>query len=177
MSCSDEIVKFKKASMNEFEMNDLGNMIYFLCMENFYSEKGIILHQLKYELEINPKLDYDVKVYEQTKVVTLQVAIKILRYIKGTLRYGVLFPFGVISDLELIYYSSSDGMKIDLAEEDIKIKVSNPVRLMIDKKSAISLAKNPMLHGTSNHIDTKFHFMHNQVQNGVLEVVHFNTQK
>lgn len=48
---------------------------------------------------------------------------------------------------------------------------------MIDNKSAISLAKNPMLHGRSKHIDTKFNFLRNQVQKGVLEVVHYNTQK
>lgn len=34
--------------MNEFEISDLGNMVYFLGM----SEKGIMLHQLKYELEL-----------------------------------------------------------------------------------------------------------------------------
>ena len=38
--------------MNEFEMTDLGNTLYFLGMEILYSEKGIILHQLKYELEL-----------------------------------------------------------------------------------------------------------------------------
>ena len=38
--------------MNEFKMTDLGNMVYFLGMEILYSNKGIILHRLKYELEI-----------------------------------------------------------------------------------------------------------------------------
>ena len=48
---------------------------------------------------------------------------------------------------------------------------------MIDNKSAISLAKNPMLYGISKHINTKFHFLRNQVQNEVLEVVQYSTQK
>lgn len=48
---------------------------------------------------------------------------------------------------------------------------------MIDNKSAISLAKNPMLHGTSKHIGTKFYFQRNHVQNGVLEVLNCSTQK
>lgn len=38
--------------MNEFEMTDIGNMVYFIGMEIMYSEKGIILQQLKYELEL-----------------------------------------------------------------------------------------------------------------------------
>lgn len=43
-SCSNEIVKFKKVLMNEFEMTDLGKMVYFLGMEILYFEKGITLH-------------------------------------------------------------------------------------------------------------------------------------
>ena len=34
-----------------------------------------------------------------------------------------------------------------------------------------------MLHGKSKHIKTKCHFQINQVHNGVLEVVHYSTQK
>ena len=37
-SCPGEIVKFKKMLMNEFEMNDLGKLIYFLGMKVLYSE-------------------------------------------------------------------------------------------------------------------------------------------
>lgn len=76
-SCISEINKFKKMLMNVFEMTDLGNMIYFLRMEVLHTEKGTIVHQLKYELkllkrfeltncksavtpsETNHKLDYD----------------------------------------------------------------------------------------------------------------------
>ena len=38
--------------MNEFEITDLGNMTYFPGMGVMYSEKGIILHQSMYELEL-----------------------------------------------------------------------------------------------------------------------------
>lgn len=60
---------------------------------------------------------------------------------------------------------------------EIKFKVSKLVILIIDNKYTISLAKNLVLHGRKKHIDTKYHFMRNQVQNEVLEVVHVNTQK
>ena len=49
-SCLEDIKKFKEVLMNEFEMTDLGKMTYFLGMEIMYSKKGIILHQLKYEI-------------------------------------------------------------------------------------------------------------------------------
>src|ERR1043165_703407 len=54
-SCTKDIIKFKKMLMTEFEMTDLGNMVYFLGMEILYLEEGIILHQLKYELEFLKK--------------------------------------------------------------------------------------------------------------------------
>lgn len=61
--------------------------------------------------------------------------------------------------------------------QERKLKVTKPIRLMIDNKSAINLAKNPMMHGRSKHIDIKYHFLYNQVHNGVLKVVYVNTQK
>src|SRR4051812_19910834 len=144
-SCPVDIIKFKKVLMNEFEMTDLGNMVYFLGMEILYSKEGIILHQLKYELELlkkfklencktvvtpsetNHKLDsdsegedVDATIFKQLvgslrylcntipdifyafglvrrfmnkpKWSHYQGAVRILRYIKGTLKFGVLFP-------------------------------------------------------------------------------------
>lgn len=61
--------------------------------------------------------------------------------------------------------------------QELKFKMGKPVRLMIYNKSIISLAKNLVLHGRSKHIDTKHHFLHNQVHNRVLEVFHVITQK
>ena len=37
-----------------------------------------------------------------------QAAVRILRYIKGTLKYGVLFPSGRKTEPELVSYSNSD---------------------------------------------------------------------
>jgi hypothetical protein len=40
----------------------------------------------------------------------------------------------------------------------------------IDNKSAISLAMNPISQGRSKHIETRFHFIREQVTNGMIEV-------
>ncbi|XP_050890999.1 uncharacterized mitochondrial protein AtMg00810-like [Lathyrus oleraceus] len=139
----------RKELMNEFGMAGLGNMI-FIGIEIMYFKKGIILHQLKYELElkrfemlnckvvvtpadINQKLDsdsdgddVDVTTFKQlvdslrylcntipdiyyvvgmvSKFISkpewshYQAAVRIMRYIKGTLKYGVLFSFGAETD-------------------------------------------------------------------------------
>ncbi|XP_058747163.1 secreted RxLR effector protein 161-like [Vicia villosa] len=157
-----------------------------------------------------------------------QATVRILRYIKRTVKFGVLFPSGSESESELMCYSDFDwcGDRVDRRStsgyffkylgsliswcskkqhvfvlstceveyiagalcpcqavwllnllHDLNIKMSKPMKLMIDNKSVISLAKNPVLHERSKHIDIKFHFLRNQVQNGVLEVVHCSTQK
>jgi hypothetical protein len=40
--------------------------------------------------------------------------------------------------------------------------------LYIDNKSALALAKNPVLHDRSKHIDIRFHFIRDYINNGAL---------
>lgn len=49
-SCTFEINKFKKVMMNEFDMIDLRDVVYFLGMNTLHSRKRNIMHKLKYEL-------------------------------------------------------------------------------------------------------------------------------
>lgn len=44
--------------------------------------------------------------------------------------------------------------------------------IRIDNKSAIELAKNPVNHERSKHIDVRFHFIRDQVKKGSVELVH-----
>jgi len=50
-----------------------------------------------------------------------------------------------------------------------------PVKLFMDNKSAIALSKNPVHHDRSKHIDTKFHFIRECVEEGKVEVEHVGT--
>jgi hypothetical protein len=47
-------------------------------------------------------------------------------------------------------------------------------KLLIDNKSAIELSKNPVYHARSKHIDTWFHFIHECVSDGVVDVDHIS---
>ena len=49
------------------------------------------------------------------------------------------------------------------------------VKLYIDKKSAISLCKNPVHHDRSKHIDVKYHFIRECVEEGRADVKHIGT--
>jgi hypothetical protein len=65
---------------------------------------------------------------------------------------------------------------LDSVLKELKYEVQKPLKLMIDNKSAISLAKNPISHGRSKHIETRFHFIREQVVNGNIEVVYCPTE-
>ena len=50
------------------------------------------------------------------------------------------------------------------------------VKLFIDNKSAIALMKNPVFHGRSKHIDTKFHFIRECIDGGQIVVQFVSTE-
>ncbi|CAL0301157.1 unnamed protein product [Lupinus luteus] len=49
--------------------------------------------------------------------------------------------------------------------EEIGLKEEGEeVLMMVDNKSAINLALNPVAHGRSKHIETRFHYLRDQVE-------------
>ncbi|KAG6534051.1 hypothetical protein ZIOFF_007932 [Zingiber officinale] len=48
--------------------------------------------------------------------------------------------------------------------------------IRVDNKSAIELAKNPVNHGRSKHIDVRFHFIREQVKEGKIELEHVESR-
>jgi hypothetical protein len=48
-------------------------------------------------------------------------------------------------------------------------------RLLIDNKSAIELSKNPVFHERSKHIDTRYHYIRECIEKGVVDVDHVRT--
>ncbi|GKC56343.1 retrovirus-related pol polyprotein from transposon TNT 1-94 [Tanacetum coccineum] len=52
----------------------------------------------------------------------------------------------------------------------------NKIPMCCDNKSAISLCCNNVQHSRSKHIDIKFHFIKEQVENGVVELYFVNTE-
>lgn len=51
--------------------------------------------------------------------------------------------------------------------------------IRIDNRSAIALTRNPVFHGRSKHIHTRYHFIRECVEKGLMEVEHVpgNEQK
>ena len=51
-----------------------------------------------------------------------------------------------------------------------------PTEILVDNRSAMALAKNPVFHERSKHIDTRYHFIREHVKNGEVKLVHCKTQ-
>ena len=56
--------------------------------------------------------------------------------------------------------------------EELLENVKSKVVLKVDNKSAIALCKNPVYHDRSKHINTRYHFIHERVEDGKIEVEH-----
>jgi len=60
--------------------------------------------------------------------------------------------------------------------KELKCEVMKPLTIKIDNKSPISLTKNPISHGRRKHIETRFHFIREQVTNGMIELHYCPTE-
>jgi hypothetical protein len=63
-----------------------------------------------------------------------------------------------------------------LVEELTGEKLSTPT-FRVDNKSAIALAKNPVLHDRSKHIDVRYHFIRDCVEEGLIRLEYVETAR
>ena len=53
---------------------------------------------------------------------------------------------------------------------EIRVEEPKAVVLNVDNKSAISLSKNPVFHDRSKHIEIRYHFIRECVENGKVQI-------
>ena len=86
-----------------------------------------------------------------------------------------------LSSCEVEYIAASmttcQAQWINMLLMKLQLVKDEKTELRIDSKSAIDLAKYPVAHGRSKHIETKFHFLRDQVNNGKLEIKHCKTDE
>lgn len=185
-----------------------------------------IIGGLRYLVHTRPDIAYSVGIVsrfmERPTLLHQAAAKRILRYVKGTLDFGLIYSQDSDNEV-LIGYSDSDlagnvedrkstgGMVFYLNKSLItwasqkqkcvalsyceaefmaataaacqavwlrkllsQITECNigPVMLFIDNKSAIDLAKYPVFHGRRKHIDIRYHFIRECVENGEIVIKH-----
>ena len=55
--------------------------------------------------------------------------------------------------------------------------MSNPTKIYCDNLSIIHVAKNPIFHAQTKHIDVHYHFVREQVLSGEVELMHVSTDR
>ncbi|MDV3180562.1 MAG: reverse transcriptase domain-containing protein, partial [Candidatus Phytoplasma australasiaticum] len=181
---------------------------------------------LRYLVHTRPDIAYSVGVVsrymEKPTKKHLDAVKRILRYIKGTIQYGLVYSKdsgnniltgfsdsdlgGQVDDRKstggMIFYlnesaitwvsqkqkcvalssceaefmaataAACQGIWLRNILSRITSEAVGPVVLYIDNRSAIDLAKNPMFHGRSKHIDIRFHFIRECVERGEVVLKH-----
>lgn len=72
--------------------------------------------------------------------------------------------------------SVCQALWLDTLMEELKMKENKEAKLLIDNKSAINLAKHPIAHRRSKHIETRFHFLSDQVNKGRIILEYCKTE-
>jgi hypothetical protein len=196
------------------------------------TEYRSIIGSLRYIINTRPDLAYAVGVvsrYMEAPGKEHWAAVKhILRYLKGTIRYGCKYDKGAELKPILVGYSDSDfagdvedrksttgigyflgsslvtwasqkqrivalssceaeyvaaaaaacqGIWLNRLIADMLGTKEMTVKLFMDNQSAIALSKNPVHHDRSKHIDTRYHFLRQCIEEGMVEVDHVGTEE
>ncbi|KAL7617031.1 hypothetical protein Lser_V15G00150 [Lactuca serriola] len=189
-----------------------------------------IIGGLRYLTHTRPDIAYSVGIvsrFMERPTKQHQVAVKhILRYVKGTVDYGLSYTKGrkncvigytnsdLARDVEdrkstsgmafyldnnLVTWSSQKQKCVALSSCEAEFMAANnatcqgiwisrllgvltgrklgPFELNVDNKSALDLMKNPVFHGRSKHIDTRYHFIRDHIERGNVIVKHVNTNE
>jgi hypothetical protein len=191
-----------------------------------------LIGSLRYLCNTRPDLVYSVGIVsrfmDKPKVSHLAAVKRILRYVKGTVDYGILFPscdvgkkykligytdaswcsdvddrrstagyiffinnapiswcskkeqVVALSSCEAEYIAASmcatQATWLKTLIEEVTSVDSEAVTIKVDNVSAINLAKNPISHGRSKHIELRYHYLRDQVAKGLIRLEHCRSE-
>nr|GEU48183.1 hypothetical protein [Tanacetum cinerariifolium] len=98
---------------------------------------------------------------------------RIFRYLRGTVNRVLWYPKD--SFLALTAFADADHAGCQDTRRNCGLAF-NKIPMYCDNKSVISLCCNNVQHSRSKHIDIKYHFIKEQVENGVIELYFVNTE-
>jgi hypothetical protein len=85
-------------------------------------------------------------------------------------------PIVTLSTCEAEYVAASLGVShviwLRRLLQEVKLPQLEATEIRVDNKSVIELAKNPMHHERSKHIDVRFHSIQEHIKNGEVRVVY-----
>ncbi|GJT28564.1 retrovirus-related pol polyprotein from transposon TNT 1-94 [Tanacetum coccineum] len=180
---------------SRFEMSLMGEMKFFLGLQIHQSPKGIFINQAKYALEIlkkhnmdnchsigtplatKPKLDVDLsgEPVDQSDYRRITVpwykASKLMSRKKNCTAMSSAEAEYVAFTLQVV--AQVMWMRQQLQDYGL---TTNKIPLYCDSQSAIAISCNPVQHSRTKHIHTRYHFIKEQVENGIIELYFVRTE-
>jgi hypothetical protein len=87
----------------------------------------------------------------------------------------------VLSTAETEYVSASKATAhaiwLRFVLDDFDEMQTEATRLFCDNRSTISMAKNPVFHQRTRHINRKYHFIREALQKGVISIQFYRSEK
>ncbi|CAL9013249.1 unnamed protein product [Prunus brigantina] len=116
---------------------------------------------------------------------------RILRYVQGTLNFGIKFTSisptskkqGSVSrssteaEYRALANTAADIAWIRQVMQDVKFFLPNPPVMYCDNLSALALSSNPVYHSRIKHLDIDYHFVGEKVQKKDLLVQYVPTEE
>ena len=67
-----------------------------------------------------------------------------------------------------LWLGISEGVWIKSILENLKIRISKPMKLYYDNKAAISMPHNPVQHDKTKHVEIDRHFIKEKLESGII---------
>nr|GEU77159.1 ribonuclease H-like domain, reverse transcriptase, RNA-dependent DNA polymerase [Tanacetum cinerariifolium] len=132
-----------------------------------------LIGSLKYLLHTRPYLSYSVgllsRFMQDPKEHHLKAVKKVIRYIKGTKEHGIIYKKEgdcKITEFMAATAATCQALWLKRLLSELTRCEEKRITLKVDNVSAIALVRNPVFHGRSKHIDIRYNFIRECVENG-----------
>jgi len=150
---------------------------------------GILMYLTATRLDMMYVISLISRFMERPPELHLNAAKRVLRYLKGTMSFGLFYRKG--EKLELIGYtlSTTEAEFIAAASSACQVvwlrrilqqlnhEPQKSTTIYCNNSSTIKLSKNPVLHGRSKHVDVRFHFLRELTKDEVVELIQCSSQE
>ncbi|GJS57178.1 retrovirus-related pol polyprotein from transposon TNT 1-94, partial [Tanacetum coccineum] len=190
--------RFEKLMHSRFEMSLMGEMKFFLGLQIHQSPKGIFINQAKYALEIlkkhnmdnchsigtplatKPKLDVDLSGepvdqsdYRRNRVPLNGTLVSKDSGFEPNSNSDVFMTNALISKKQF-WRDTVPWLRTQTTSDYRLLLYIMPC--IVDSLYSIAISCNPVQHSRTKHIHTRYHFIKEHVENGIIELYFVRTE-